>query len=93
MHSFKDPIYVTRPILPDLDTVQAKLKEIWDCQWLTNCGPQHKLLEEALTKELKVPYLSLFNNGTTSLMIACQALRLSGDVITTPLRLLQRPMF
>ena len=84
MQSFKEPIYVTRPLLPDLADVEAKLKEIWDCQWLTNCGPQHKLLEEALTKELKVPYLSLFNNGTTSLMIACQALRLSGDVITTP---------
>lgn len=81
---FDKPIYVTRPLLPDIDEVQRKLKEIWDCQWLTNCGPQHRELEEALTKRLQVPYLSLFNNGTTALMIACQALRLSGDVITTP---------
>ena len=84
MEPFKEPIYVTRPLLPDLNKVQNKLQEIWTSQWLTNCGPQHKLLETALTKKLQVPYLSLFNNGTTALMIACQALRLSGKVITTP---------
>ena len=84
MEPFKEPIYVTRPLLPDLNKVQNKLQEIWTSQWLTNCGPQHKLLETALTKKLQVPYLSLFNNGTTALMIACQALRLSGEVITTP---------
>lgn len=84
MKPFSSPIYVTRPLLPDLTKVQEKLQEIWDNKWLTNCGPQHKLLEEALTKKLKVPYLSLFNNGTTSLLLACQSLRLSGDVITTP---------
>lgn len=81
---FEEPIYVTRPLLPDLSRIEEKLKEIWASKWLTNCGPQHKLLEEALTKTLKVPYLSLFNNGTTALLLACQSLRLSGEVITTP---------
>lgn len=84
MEAFKKPIYVTRPVLPDLNEVQAKLKDIWDSQWLTNCGPQHRLLEKALTDRLRVPYLSLFNNGTIALITACQALRLSGEVITTP---------
>ena len=84
MEPFKEPIYVTRPLLPDLHKVQAKLQEIWDSQWLTNCGPQHEKLEAALTDKLKVPYLSLFNNGTIALITACQALRLSGEVITTP---------
>ena len=81
---FAKPIYVTRPLLPDIAEVEKKLEEIWESQWLTNCGPKHRELEEALTKRLEVPYLSLFNNGTTALMIACQALRLSGEVITTP---------
>lgn len=84
MKPFNEPIYVTRPLLPDLRKVQEKLNKIWENKWLTNCGPQHMLLEEKLTKLLKIPYLSLFNNGTTALMIACQALRLSGEVITTP---------
>ena len=81
---FTEPIYVTRPLLPDLDLVTNKLKEVWDSKWLTNNGPQHILLEKSLKETLKVPYLSLFNNGTIALMVACQSLRLSGDVITTP---------
>jgi dTDP-4-amino-4,6-dideoxygalactose transaminase len=81
---FSEPIYVTRPVLPDLSRVQMKLREIWQSKWLTNCGPQHNLLEAALREKLKVPYLSLFNNGTIALITACQSLRLSGEVITTP---------
>ncbi|HET6514620.1 MAG TPA: DegT/DnrJ/EryC1/StrS family aminotransferase [Thermodesulfovibrionales bacterium] len=81
---FNQPTYVTRPLLPDLTKVSEKLKEIWDSQWLTNNGRQHELLERALLRVLKVPYLSLFNNGTIALIVACQSLRLSGEVITTP---------
>lgn len=81
---FDNPIYVTRPLLPDLKEVTAKLEEIWEAQWLTNNGQQHSLLEEKLLNILKVPYLSLFNNGTIALIVACQSLRLSGEVITTP---------
>lgn len=82
--AFSKPIYVTRPILPDIGEMTDKLKEIWDSQRLTNNGPQHKLLEDKLLDVLKVPYLSLFNNGTIALIVACQSLRLSGEVITTP---------
>ncbi len=81
---FDSPIYVTRPLLPDLEKVNDKLQEIWACAWLTNNGPQQAALEKALLQELKVPYLSLFNNGTTALLVACQALGLSGEVLTTP---------
>ncbi|MCL6583029.1 MAG: DegT/DnrJ/EryC1/StrS family aminotransferase [bacterium] len=81
---FAQPIYVTRPILPNLEELTEKLKEVWESKWLTNNGPQHQLLEEKLRQLLKVPYLSLFNNGTIALITACQSLRLSGDVITTP---------
>lgn len=81
---FDNPIYVTRPLLPDLAAVGEKLREVWNAQWLTNNGPQHRLLEKRLMETLKAPYLSMFNNGTIALIVACQSLRLSGEVITTP---------
>lgn len=82
--AFEQPVYVTRPLLPDLAAIQSKLQEVWQSQWLTNMGPQHDRLEARITEILKVPYLSLFNNGTIALITACQSLRLQGDVITTP---------
>lgn len=81
---FKNKIYITRPLLANLDELNNKLDEIWSSQWLTNNGPQHQLLENKLKKVLKVPEISLFNNGTIALMIAFQALKLKGEVITTP---------
>ncbi len=82
--SLPEPIYITRPLLPDINEVSEKLQEVWDSNWLTNNGPQHGLFEKKLIDILKVPSLSLFNNGTIALIVACQSLRLSGDVITTP---------
>ncbi|HBB03186.1 MAG: DegT protein [Candidatus Peregrinibacteria bacterium GW2011_GWF2_38_29] len=81
---FKNPIYITKPLLPDLKNVNKKLKEIWDSGWLTNFGAQHILLEKKLKKYLNVQHISLFNNGTNALMIAIKALNLTGEVITTP---------
>ena len=84
IEGFAEPIYVTRPVFPTIEEVTEKLKEIWEAKYLTNNGPQHQALEAKLQEYLKVPCLSLFNNGTIALMVACQSLRLSGDVITTP---------
>ena len=81
---FPERIYVTRPVFPTIDEVTEKLRDIWSSKWLTNNGPQHTMLERELKNFLRVPYLSLFNNGTIALMVACQSLRLSGEVITTP---------
>jgi dTDP-4-amino-4,6-dideoxygalactose transaminase len=79
-----EPIYVTRPILPDLAVFASRLKEVWDSKWLSNVGDQHRALERSIAQALKVPYLSLFNNGTIALIVAVQSLRLQGEVITTP---------
>lgn len=81
---FEKPIYVTRPMLADLNEVNRELREIWASQWLTNGGTKHQELEEELKKTLKVPGLSLFNNGTIALIVAIQSLRLSGEIVTTP---------
>jgi dTDP-4-amino-4,6-dideoxygalactose transaminase len=77
-------ITVTSPLLPNLDEFHGILKEIWDSKWVTNNGQFHKQLEEALCKYLKVPFISLFTNGTLPLLTALQALRITGEVITTP---------
>ena len=77
-------ITVTAPLLPDLNEFNEVLKEIWDSKWITNNGSFHRRLEDALCEYLKVPYVSLFTNGTLPLLTALQALRITGEVITTP---------
>ncbi|MBE6283190.1 MAG: DegT/DnrJ/EryC1/StrS family aminotransferase [Mediterranea massiliensis] len=77
-------ITVTSPLLPSLDEFIPYLEDIWKRKWLTNNGHYHKELEKALAAYLKVPYVCLFTNGTLPLMCALQALRITGEVITTP---------
>ena len=86
-------ITVTSPLLPPLDELIPCLRDIWERKWLTNNGHYHQeleralckyLLEKALAEYLKVPYISLFTNGTLPLITALQALRITGEVITTP---------
>ncbi len=78
------PITVTSPLLPDLNDFHKFLEQIWDNKWITNNGTFHQQLEKALVGYLKVPYVSLFTNGTLPLLTALQALRITGEVITTP---------
>ena len=80
----KNIITVTSPLLPDLGEFNEMLKDIWNRRWITNNGYYHKQLEAALAEYLKVPYVSLFTNGTLPLITALQALRITGEVITTP---------
>lgn len=77
-------ISVTTPLLPPLDEFKNYLEDIWKRKWITNNGLYHQKLEKALCEYLKVPYLSLFTNGTLPIMVALHALRITGEVITTP---------
>lgn len=77
-------IPVTSPLLPDLAEFEKLLEDIWNRKWITNNGYYHQKLERALCEYLKVPYISLFTNGTLPLITALQALRITGEVITTP---------
>ncbi|MBD5228974.1 MAG: DegT/DnrJ/EryC1/StrS family aminotransferase [Bacteroidales bacterium] len=79
-----EQITVTSPLLPSLDEFNEMLKQIWESKWITNNGQFHRRLEAALAEYLKVPYISLFTNGTLPLITALQALRITGEVITTP---------
>ena len=78
------PIYVTQPVLPPLEEFIPYLQEIWDNKILTNGGPFHQQLEKELCEYLGVEHLALFTNGTIALITALQALRITGEVITTP---------
>ncbi len=77
-------ITVTSPLLPNLDEFNEMLKQIWESKWITNNGSFHRQLEKELTAYLRVPFISLFTNGTLPLITALQALRITGEVITTP---------
>ena len=77
-------IYVTQPALPPLEEFIPYLEDIWKRKWLTNNGHYHQMLEKALCEYLGVDFISLFTNGTLPLITALQALRITGEVITTP---------
>ncbi|ANI78466.1 DegT/DnrJ/EryC1/StrS family aminotransferase [Sphingobium sp. EP60837] len=81
------PLYVTRPLLPDLASVQSMLAEIWKTGILTNGGPMHEKLEREMEAYLSVPNAMLFNNGTIALLVALKMMDLppGSEVITTPL--------
>jgi dTDP-4-amino-4,6-dideoxygalactose transaminase len=79
-----NPIYVTQPYLPPLQEFIPYLEKIWDSRVLTNKGPFHRQLEQALGEYLGVDHIALFANGTLALVTALQALRITGEVITTP---------
>ena len=78
------PIFVTQPALPPLEEFTEYLQKIWDTKILTNNGPFHQQFEKELADYLGVKYISLFANGTLALVTALQALRITGEVITTP---------
>lgn len=80
----EEQITVTSPLLPSLEELNVYLQDIWQRKWVTNNGYYHKELEKALCEYLDVPYISLFTNGTLPLITALQALRITGEVITTP---------
>lgn len=79
-----DTIFVTKPFLPPIEEFQAHVQDIWDSEYLTNCGPKHQQLERELATYLGVEHLALFTNGALALIAALQVLDVKGEVITTP---------
>lgn len=79
-----NPVYVTQPALPPLHEFVEYLKQIWGSKIITNNGPFHQQFEKELADYLGVKYISLFSNGTLALVTGLQALRITGEVITTP---------
>ena len=84
MNRPKQPIMVTKPFLPQKEIFMKYVDEIWERDWLTNQGPLHHRLEDALKHYLQVENLTLTVNGHLALEIAIRGLGLTGEVITTP---------
>jgi dTDP-4-amino-4,6-dideoxygalactose transaminase len=84
MNDSEIPIFVTQPALPPLNDFVKYLEQIWETKTLTNNGSFHQQFEKELCDFLGVKYISLFANGTLALVVALQALKISGEVITTP---------
>lgn len=82
--NISEKIFVTQPSLPPLADFIPYLEKIWENKWLTNCGEFHKEFEQKLAEYLGVKYVSLFTNGMIALQVGMQALRITGEVITTP---------
>ena len=77
-------IMVTRSSMPDMDEFIAEIKELWDTHWLTNMGEKHKSLQEKLKDYLQVSNVEMFTNGHMAIELTLQAMKLKGEVITSP---------
>lgn len=77
-------IPVTKPFLPPQEEYSKYLSGIWQRHWLTNMGPLASELEMSLKSYLNVAHLLFVTNGTVALQMAIKALKLQGDIITTP---------
>lgn len=82
--AFSNPVFISRPMIPDKDELFSELEKILSSRWLTNNGKYLQDFETELTKFLEVDYCSVFCNGTIALQLAIQALRIAGEAITTP---------
>lgn len=79
-----DKIAVTRSSMPTYEEYCEEIKDIWESRWLTNMGVKHRDFQERLKEFLDVEAIDLFTNGHMALELSLQALRLEGEVITTP---------
>lgn len=77
-------IPVTKSFQPPLEELNVHLQDIWKSGIYTNNGPKVQLLENQLKVFLKTSNLSFVTNGTIALQLAIKALKLKGEIITTP---------
>ena len=71
---------LVRPSLPSMAELQELLAEGWRTGMVTT-GPLTRRFEAALQDKLGVRHAVMVNHGTTALMLAARALRLTGEVI------------
>lgn len=83
-HNRNNPLYVTSPLMPDYEEFAEAIRPLWDSRILTNNGDYVRSLEKAIGEYLGEEYVSVYANGTLPILAACHALRLKGEVITTP---------
>jgi len=77
-------IPVTQPFLPPKEDYDLLLHGVWKRRWLTNMGPLASELEIKLKSYLGINNILFVSNGTIALQLAIKALKLEGEIITTP---------
>lgn len=77
-------IYVTQASLPPFEEYIQEISDIWQSRRLTNMGEKHVKLSDELKSYLDVDNIELLSNGHMALELSLQALKLEGEVITTP---------
>ena len=77
-------IQVTQATLPPFEEFVEEIRPLWESRWLTNMGPMHENLRSQLREYLRVDRIDLLTNGHMALELSMQALKLKGEVITTP---------
>ena len=80
----RKPIYVTMPTLAPLEEVNELMKGIWESGIMTHNGPLVQRFEKECAEKFGVPQMVTCTNGTIGLQMAIRALRLKGEIITTP---------
>ena len=79
-----EKILVTRSSMPDFEEYCEEIQDLSSSHWLTNMGAKHQKLQSLLEKYMKVPHVELLVNGHMALEMTLQAMKLEGEVITTP---------
>ncbi len=79
-----EKILVTQSSIPDMKEYIEEIKSIFETKHITNMGVKHNELQSKLEEYLKIKHISLFTNGHMALYSAIRALKLEGEVITTP---------
>lgn len=77
-------IYVTMPTLAPLEEVTELMKGIWASGIMTHNGPLVQRFEKECAEKFGIPQMVTCTNGTIGLQMAIRALRLKGEIITTP---------
>ena len=77
-------ILVTQSSMPSIDEYVHEIEDIWNTHWLTNMGEKHQKLQAQLKDYLQVENIELLTNGHMALELTMQAMKLHGEVITTP---------
>jgi len=76
-----EPLPVGQLYFPDWDRYEAAMRGIFERRYYTNHGPLVAQFEARLADRLRVRHAICVTNATIGLIMACEALELSGKVI------------
>lgn len=77
-------INVTSTFLPPLEELMELLRPVWETGWITNRGSLVRSLEDKLKERFEIRNVLALTNGTLPLQVTIKALKIKGEVITTP---------